>query len=232
MYHQDRDQQRCDAGPGPGSALGMENSDQWRFRDRVHVRRRRARPGSRLWWALFVFGGLAFLVMVYMLLDRTSATAGPSSPRIAAASPALHAPVAQGRTISDEAPARVFQPTPDVSSTNMVFKCVAASGAVSLQSQPCAANERTSRAIYAAPETQAPRQRASASPAPTASTMVVEQRFNYLSASRPDTRDRQRQQCVQAQWYRQATLERVGMKRTYDLLQRLNARVYDACKTL
>ena len=47
-----------------------------------------------------------------------------------------------------------------------------------------------------------------------------------------DARDRQRRQCAEARAYRERELERVGLRRTYDLLSRLDRMVFDACKGL
>jgi hypothetical protein len=55
---------------------------------------------------------------------------------------------------------------------------------------------------------------------------------NVPTQVRYDSRDQQRANCQAAKNQRQEILDRAGLNRTYDLLQRLDATVYNACKGL
>jgi hypothetical protein len=107
----------------------------------------------------------------------------------------------------------------------MVYRCVGKDGAVSLQSQLCSANQRVTRAIFAPPDVGRIRR-------PVVVSSVRSQSSIYGSApSAADyERERRRATCASAKANREATLAQVGLKRTYDLLQRLDAVVYEACK--
>jgi hypothetical protein len=109
----------------------------------------------------------------------------------------------------------------------LVYRCVGKRGAVSFQSQPCGAGESTTRVLDATPEYERPRQVAS-NPSGRSTT----QRYGYVSTTTNDERAQRRANCESAKRNRDATLERVGLARTYELLQRLDAMVYEACKGL
>lgn len=127
-------------------------------------------------------------------------------------------------------------------SAQQVYKCVGKGGAVSFQSAPCDASQKSVKSWEARPE-----------PPPTAEELRQRHRqqrqgeaeSRYLS--RLAGTDRRsggnasghfigtegagtRTACERAKRERQAVLDRVGLKRTYDLLQRLDAQVHQACK--
>jgi hypothetical protein len=176
-----------------------------------------------MWIVLALVGAFAFVLLVRVLLDRTSDTVAPSDPS-AASEPFVPA---QGSAVSVPFPERESRASASVdpNALHMVYRCVGKGGAVSLQSQPCAADQRVTRAIYAPPEAERARRPTVVSSSPTQSSTY---------GGRPSAADYQRAQrqaaCANAKASREDTLRRVGLKRTYDLLQRLDAMVYEACK--
>ena len=108
-----------------------------------------------------------------------------------------------------------------------VHKCIAPGGAVIYQSAPCEPHAREA-ANWEAPADRAPsretsrqtssqRERERERPAARAgNTRIVR------NASKPSA-------CEQAKANRDSTLERVGLKRTFDLLSRLDEQVRNAC---
>lgn len=106
-----------------------------------------------------------------------------------------------------------------------LYKCVAGNGAVSWQSAPCAQGTRMARSVAYTPELPAavpvsgPVLKSNARNGRRASGRRVSMR---ASRARPDA-------CARAREHRQATLERVGLKRNFDLLSKLDAAVRRAC---
>lgn len=112
--------------------------------------------------------------------------------------------------------------------TGMVYRCEGQGGEVSFQSDPCGPAARTTRAIHAPPERERPRRTASATVAPAGTNASSAQ---YARVAQPDpARNGRDAACAQARRSRDETLERVGLARTYDLLQRLDAMVDEACQ--
>ncbi|MEO6137371.1 MAG: hypothetical protein ABIP11_01740 [Luteimonas sp.] len=161
------------------------------------------------------------------LLERTGGSAGSSSDAAVISGEVLPA---IGVLPPDPTPASDAPPLAEVGGQPqipMVYRCVGRHGAVSLQSQPCAAGQRTTRAMFAAPEAERqPRQGDVASSAPSVAA------YSYPAAAVDDVRDRRRRECANARSNREATLANVGLARTYDLLQRLDGMVQEACKGL
>jgi hypothetical protein len=210
---------------GDDSKLAADDLDRLIFRKRVATAR-----GSRwqsspqlMWIVLALVGAFAFVLLVRALLDRTSGTVG-SSDELTASEPFIPA---QASAVSIPFPERESQVSASIGTdpAHMVYRCVGKGGAVSLQSQPCAADQRVTRAIYAPPEAERVRQPTIVSSAPTQSSSY---------GGGPSAADYQRAQrqaaCANAKASREDTLRSVGLKRTYDLLQRLDAMVYEACK--
>lgn len=56
--------------------------------------------------------------------------------------------------------------------------------------------------------------------------------YNVFPVPQSDSNAARKATCAMARQERADTLERVGLKRTYDLLQRLDAMVREACKGL
>ena len=112
----------------------------------------------------------------------------------------------------------------------MVYRCVGKGGAVSLQSAPCPANQKTAKVVFAPPEPVRPVHVPSHAPASASRSQVSS--YTYQSSQAGSGRDRQRQECAAAKAHRDDTLRQVGMARTHDLLRQLDNIVYDACKGL
>lgn len=109
-----------------------------------------------------------------------------------------------------------------------LHKCVAAGGSVSYQSAPCPPGSAVAwkRAYVPDPPTPHASVRQSASRTSPPRTSAPRR-----SASPRRSPARQRTDpCEAAKAYRERTLARVGLKRTFDLLRALDDRVYEACK--
>lgn len=120
-----------------------------------------------------------------------------------------------------------------------IYTCVDAKGHKTFQNSPCPVGTRVDRArdydeVPVDPRLEAQtrqtqremdaRNRAASQGAVT--TQV------FVAPRGEDARDRQRRLCAEARAYRERELERVGLRRTYDLLSRLDRMVFDACKGL
>lgn len=115
-----------------------------------------------------------------------------------------------------------------------VYKCVDGKGSASYQSTPCAPTHKTVKAWDATPEPVAP-YRPPAQPAAQRSqsrrTSTVSGRGRGPSGSSISVENAgNAKACQAAKAKRDATLQKVGLKRTYDLLQRLDEAVRNACK--
>jgi hypothetical protein len=114
-------------------------------------------------------------------------------------------------------------------SAQVVYKCVGKGGAASFQSAPCPVSARTERTISAIPDPVQPR----AAP-------YVAQQPTYNSYAGPatyvatgyDERAQRKANCQYVKDQREATLDRVGLNRTFDLLRKLDDDVARACKGL
>lgn len=110
-----------------------------------------------------------------------------------------------------------------------VHKCVTPTGAVSYQSESCSGNARevTNWEAPSDPSPPGPQNPSSSRPGGERSAVHRSVRPGrariFRGASRPST-------CEMARADRDATLERVGLKRTFDLLSRLDEQVRKACK--
>jgi hypothetical protein len=206
--------------------LAADEVDRLIFRKRVATSRSpKWAPSSQLMWiVLALVGSIVFVLLVRALLDRTSDTVGSPAESTAASEP-YRPGSGSVATISPQPTAGVpasIQARPQVS---MVYRCVGKGGAVSLQSQPCSPDQRETRAIYAPPEVEHVRR-----PAIVSSTPSQAISYSNGPSSADYERERRRAACASAKADREATLARVGLARTYDLLQRLDAVVYEACK--
>lgn len=113
-----------------------------------------------------------------------------------------------------------------------VYKCVGGSH-VSYQSQPCEPTQRIARQWDATPETEAPQAATDPPKAPSTSRKASKPR----TSRRPPTSRTRRtaanpldKRCEAAKARREAKLKAVGLKRTFDLLRKLDDAVYDACR--
>lgn len=152
------------------------------------------------------------MLTVRALLQRTAWTAGESPSPVT--QPFVAAPV-------EAAP----YDSPPVA-VPMVYRCVDGAGGVSLQSQPCGAGQRMTRAVAAPAYVEPVRPRIAARTGPSRSAT-----YEFTPPSAADQQRAQHEvRCAIARREREQTLERVGLKRTYDLLQRLDAMVAQACE--
>jgi hypothetical protein len=111
-----------------------------------------------------------------------------------------------------------------------IYKCVGAKGAVSYQSIPCTSGATAARTInyVAAPPTLAPR---APYVAPRPAPIAYRPTSAYASPTY-DERAKRKANCQAAKDSREATLDRVGLSRTFDLLRQLDDDVALACKGL
>lgn len=189
------------------------------FRSRNHART--VRPGSQaVWIVVALLGAALFVLLMRTLLERTSTSIGDSVTNL---------PIETGDEGSYDAPSvpapveKGFYP-----STGMVYRCVGKRGEVSLQSDPCGPDARMTKAISAPPERELPRRMTNASSVTTNANLSSAQYARVLQSNTvQDSRDAA---CAHARRSREETLERVGLARSYDLLQRLDAMVNEACK--
>ena len=207
--------------------LAADEVDRLIFRKRVAFERSsKWTPSSRLMWMILALvGSFVFVLLVRALLDRTSDTVG-SSAEGSTASGAL-SPDSSAAVNMPSSQAASRTPTSSLISPqlHMVYRCVGKGGAVSLQSQPCAPDQRVTREIYAPPEVERVRRPAIVSSTPSQTTS-----YSNGPSSTDYERDRRRAACASAKADRESTLAAVGLARTYELLQRLDAVVYEACK--
>lgn len=194
--------------------------DSLAFRERPDRRPRRA-PSSKsgaVWVVIAIIAALLFVLTIRALLQRTAWTAG-ASPATDVSASAADARDAEWRE------ATPLQPVP--AAMPMVYRCVDRAGAVSLQSQPCGPGQRTTRAVTAPPDVEPPRRPMEAPRARETSSHA----YAFTGPSASDQARAQREaNCEFARREREQTLERVGLRRTYDLLQRLDAMVAQACR--
>ena len=112
-----------------------------------------------------------------------------------------------------------------------VQKCVARDGHVRYQSEPCARGERVAEVWDATPdEVPAPEPSSGSGrrkrQSPSASTRRASTRRATYVASAGHSPD----SCEQARAWRDAAERRAGLRRNYDLLSTLDARVFEACR--
>ena len=203
----------------------IEDPAHLTFRSRNHART--VRPGSHaLWIVVTLVGAVLFVLVIRTLLVRTSASIGGSVIQAPIESSDVGASSAEG---SYDAPALA---TPDEEgfypSTGMVYRCVGKGGDISFQSEPCGPDARMTKAIHAPPERELPRRVTHASNI-TANANASTAQYARVTQSNAG-QDSRNAACAQARRSREETLERVGLARTYDLLQRLDAMVNEACR--
>lgn len=110
----------------------------------------------------------------------------------------------------------------------MLHKCVSGSGAVSWQSAQCAQGTHQIRSIVYTPETPAlvpasVHVRGNAATTPRAAKRSRNRLSTSTHRAKPDA-------CERARERRESTLERVGLKRNFDLLSKLDADVRAVCR--
>ena len=118
-----------------------------------------------------------------------------------------------------------------------VHKCVDRSGNVAYQSDPCSQTQTTARTWEAMPDPVPDRpslpvaaQRIPAGNVYPRTTTGRASTGRTTGASIPVENAGNSRACLAAKATRDRTLERVGLKRTFDLLRRLDNAVHSACK--
>lgn len=215
----------CD--PLQSQLIAMQHEDpanlQFNIRPDRRPRRRESRSDSGWWWAAVVVMGIVFVLLIRTLLDRTASTAGPPSVATQPAAPVVReeTPIEMGRE-QQEVDVR---PGPSVPT---VYRCVDGKGGVSLQSHPCGPGHRTTREVAVSRDFRTPMRRPVAVPSPSQQTVV----YSTGPSEQEMRLAARRANCATARRQREQTLERVGLRRDYDLLQRLDRMVANACKGL
>jgi hypothetical protein len=114
------------------------------------------------------------------------------------------------------------------SHAEVLNKCVSSSSAGSWQSAACGQGMRQMRSVTYTPETSTVATATVHRPAEAAHRARSSRRYGYRVPSYAVRATRN--PCVQAKDHRESTLVRVGLKRTYDLLSKLDADVRLACR--
>ena len=116
---------------------------------------------------------------------------------------------------------------PALADAGNLYRCVGPAGQVSYQSAICPASQRTDRTIEFAPDDMAPA--VAIEPVRTARRPPSNNRqVAWQRAGKP--RKPQASTCARAKAKRELQLERLGLKRTFDDLSRIDAAVRAACK--
>lgn len=122
----------------------------------------------------------------------------------------------------------------DAVASQTVQKCVAADGHVTLTSGDCAVGQVLANTYEAVPEAVVASSTATghreATTAPRAGT-VARERSRASPRTRASSRGKPKpDRCQAARDRREQTLRRVGLKRTFDLLRKLDDEVWAACR--
>ena len=169
------------------------------------------------WLVVAAVCGILFVLVVRELLARTAWTAGPTPVPAVIESRVQMDPKHSG-------PAASYTDYPPVP---MVYRCVDRAGGVAFQSQPCGPQQRMTRAVPAPPDVEPLRP----GPVKHPARSRVAPSFGGANASR-QRRELGEIRCAMARRHREQTLERIGLRRTYALLQKLDATVAEACNGL
>ncbi len=179
-------------------------------------------------------GGRTALAMVVNLLLAFTALMSSQS---ATAQSSYQCKDASGRTWLQNQ--RCVTPAND---TSVLYKCVTARGAVSIQNAPCPSASKTVWKRGTAPEFESAgtrRRQAAILQQQSADARALSRQAGTDRANEPNfamrnptEREQRLANCVAAKRNRETVLAQVGLKRTYALLQGLDETVYRACKGL
>lgn len=119
-----------------------------------------------------------------------------------------------------------------------VQKCIGKGGAVSFVSGPCPADQKQAASYDATPEVMTARRareledrrRRDAANSRYLESLARGQGRSAAYGSSPSRSNAKHERCQDAKRRRDDTLRRVGLRRTHDLLRRLDNNVYEACK--
>ena len=114
---------------------------------------------------------------------------------------------------------------PGLASGGNLYRCVGPAGQVSYQSAPCPVGQRTDRTIEFTPDPVLPVAAIASAPR----RLGTSKRSGSRHAG-GRTRKAQPSPCARAKAKRDAQLERLGFKRTFDDLSRIDAAVRAVCK--
>lgn len=197
---------------------------------------------SKAYIFLSILAAVAFAGVVIAMLDRSAGTAGRSpvpSPAPSQSPDPVVQRIAQPAVPSvdtsfDVPPAQDWR-RPD----RFVYQCIGASGAKAYQSQPCGGNQREVGVYAATPETKRDvelaliRQQRRVAASETVTRVTADAGgAPIIYGSSYDQRSQQRAACNAARAHQESVLRTVGLRRTHDLLRRLQEGVYEACKGL
>lgn len=109
----------------------------------------------------------------------------------------------------------------------VLYRCMSASGVVSWQSATCPQGMHTVKSVEYTPDAQTP----SSLPSDSRAT-YIRTRSRASSGYRVSARTTRTKPdaCARARGKREVTLERVGLKRNFDLLSKLDADVRSVCR--
>lgn len=111
----------------------------------------------------------------------------------------------------------------------VVYKCVGKGGKVEYSSWPCMKELRTEREVAAIPE---PVRRYTPPAAPTPVYNSGQNNYIYATSSEPSERDQRTYRCKQAKSWREDELRRLGLRRTFNDLRRIDDWVNQQCAGL
>ena len=110
----------------------------------------------------------------------------------------------------------------------VVYKCVGKNGHVEFSSWPCASDKKTVKAVAAPPDPVRPY----TPPAPRQQPQQVVTNTFYNGQTQPTAREQAKYRCEHAKRWREGELERLGLRRTFDDLRRVDSWVRAQCSGL
>lgn len=119
-----------------------------------------------------------------------------------------------------------FYIPPRAAQAESLYRCVARTGAVSYQTQPCSSDQRLDRIVDYQPVAATI---AEAAPVQPRAEARPRRRTTARAVRSPRHRASAAQRCQAAKAKREATLRRLGLRRTYDQLSQIDADVRGAC---
>ena len=199
--------------------MHLDEHENLTFRERHGrvLKRPATRSSTGPWLVVAVIAAIIFVFVMRALMERTAWTAGAS-------------PTAENNQSTPVEPPR--QDYVDESAFHQkhvpsVYRCVDRAGGVSFQSQPCGPGQRTTKVVAAPPEPEPNR------PRQTLRRVSSNQSgYSTYQLPREDPLVQRKVACAVARQSRDSTLRQVGLRRTYDLLQRLDSMVNNACNGL
>jgi hypothetical protein len=190
------------------------------------------------WLALATIAFAGFALVVNAMLERSRDTGGrseaaPNVTSVAGPGPAHDEP-RQNTEASDSDHLTTQTSAP---AGRLIYKCVSSNGATSYQSVACEDAQAFRKVIIAVPDDPGVVARGRLQQTRTANAARTLSRMagtDHVAHAFPDIGmddlDRRRAECNAAKASRESTLRAVGLARTYELLQKLDEQVREACK--